>query len=48
MLVRDMQPSAWIERACAMVTRNRTRAEWMQYFPSEDYRATCPQRPLEP
>lgn len=33
--------------ACRRLPRNFTRAEWVQYFPNEEYRATCPNLPLE-
>lgn len=34
--------------ACRRLPRNFTRAEWAQYFPNEDYRATCSNLPIEP
>jgi len=34
--------------ACRRLPRNFTLAEWVQYFPDEEYRATCPNLPLEP
>ncbi len=37
-----------LEQTCQRAGRNFTRAEWAQYFPGEEYRATCPQWPLEP
>jgi len=44
----DLNPQSWIEKTCQRANRNFTRAEWAQYFPGEEYRATCPQWPLEP
>jgi len=34
--------------ACRRLPRNFTLAEWVQYFPGEEYRATCPNLPIEP
>ena len=44
----DVDPLSWIEKTCQRVGRNLTRAEWAQYFPDENYRATCPEWPWEP
>ena len=44
----DVNPKSWIENICQRVGRNFTHAEWVQFFPNEVYRATCPQWPLEP
>ncbi|MFZ1040013.1 MAG: WD40 repeat domain-containing protein [Anaerolineales bacterium] len=44
----DVNPESWIENICQQVGRNFTHAEWIQYFPNDEYRATCPQWPLEP
>src|SRR5206468_2834947 len=44
----DLSPQGWIEQSCQRVGRNFTRAEWAQYFPNDEYRATCSQWPLEP
>lgn len=41
-----IDPDAWIAQACHMANRNMTRAEWTQYIPAADYRATCPEFPL--
>jgi WD40 repeat protein len=41
----DVDPAAWRARACDIVGRNFTAAEWAQYFPEETYRSTCPQWP---
>jgi len=43
-----MDPNSWLVRTCERAGRNLTRDEWSQYFPNEEYRATCPQWPLEP
>jgi len=40
-----MNPSDWQHRACDIVYRNLTRAEWRLYFGDEPYRKTCPQHP---
>lgn len=36
---------AWIQKACQRAGRNFTQDEWQQYFPTEEYRITCPQWP---
>jgi len=41
----DLDPVSWVTKACQRVGRNFTRAEWAQYFPSEEYRKTCDQWP---
>ncbi|MFK7847434.1 MAG: hypothetical protein AB8G77_19240 [Rhodothermales bacterium] len=35
-----------VKRACEMIARNFTQAEWDQYFPGEDYKPVCPGRPI--
>jgi WD40 repeat protein len=44
-VLRDVNadPASWIQKTCQRVDRNLTAAEWVQYFPNEEYRATCPQ-----
>ena len=37
-----------IAETCRRLPRNFTQAEWMQYFPDESYRATCPNLQVEP
>jgi WD40 repeat protein len=37
----DLSPDGWAKRACTLVGRNLTRAEWNRYLPDEEYRATC-------
>ena len=44
----DLNPSSWVEKACQRAGRNLTLAEWKQYFPEEEYHATCEQWPSEP
>jgi WD40 repeat protein len=42
----DLDPGVWRRRACAIVGRNLTRAEWKLYLPPDtEYRATCPEWP---
>jgi len=43
----DMDPLSWVKKACQRVGRNFTQTEWAQYFPNEEYRATCLEWPLE-
>jgi WD40 repeat protein len=43
----ELAPEFWVKLACQRAGRNITRSEWMQYFPGENYRATCPQWPVE-
>ncbi len=47
-IIWDINPQSWIEETCQRANRNFTRAEWSKYFTGEEYRATCPQFPLEP
>lgn len=52
----DLDPDSWVEKTCQRAGRNFTREEWTQYFPNENYRATCsdltpslvPSSPLSP
>jgi hypothetical protein len=38
----DVDPTSWRRRACAIVGRNLTRAQWKLYMPpGTRYRATC-------
>lgn len=41
----DMESGTWIEKACRRAGKNFTQAEWIQYFPGEEYRLSCPQWP---
>ena len=43
----DLDPQNWITLTCQRIGRNFLREEWAQYFPNEEYKATCPQWPLE-
>ena len=43
-----METNTLLEMACTSAGRNLTRAEWTQYGFTENYRATCPQWPIEP
>jgi WD40 repeat protein/transcriptional regulator with XRE-family HTH domain len=45
MIIWDLDPVSWIQKACQIAGRNFTREEWTQYFPDEAYRTTCPQWP---
>ncbi|MBK8784597.1 MAG: WD40 repeat domain-containing protein [Anaerolineales bacterium] len=44
----NLDPQFWLETNCQRTGRNFTRAEWNLYFPTEEYRKTCEQWPLEP
>jgi WD40 repeat protein len=44
----DVGPDSWRDRACEIVGRNFAYFEWVQYLPNNEYHATCPQWPLEP
>jgi hypothetical protein len=44
----DMSPESWVQKACDMAGRNFTQIEWQQYFPSDAYRVTCPDWPAGP
>ena len=48
LILWDMDPRSWMEKACIRSGRNFSRNEWVQYLPNEEYRATCAQWPLEP
>jgi WD40 repeat protein len=41
----DLDPEHWIEKACQAAGRNFTRLEWKLYLPDEPYLATCPHWP---
>lgn len=41
----DLNLDSLIKKACSIVGRNFTQAEWAQYFPGEPYRKTCDQWP---
>jgi len=37
---------SWINKACDIVNRNMTLAEWQEFFPDKPYYPTCPYLPL--
>jgi len=39
----DVSVESWKARACEIVGRNLTRAEWESFLPGQPYRKTCPQ-----
>ena len=41
----DTDQQSWIEKSCERPGRNFTQEEWVEYFPNEEYRITCPQWP---
>lgn len=41
----DMSSESWLKKTCALAGRNFTQSEWLQYFPGEVYRVTCPEWP---
>jgi tetratricopeptide (TPR) repeat protein len=43
----DLDPQEWIKQSCQRSGSSFTYAEWERYFPNEEYRATCPQWPLD-
>lgn len=46
--VWNLDMSEWPEIACRAAGSNLTRDEWAQWGPrDEDYRAICPQYPIE-
>ncbi len=38
----DTNPASWVVKVCALAGRNLTENEWIQYFPNQLYRPTCP------
>lgn len=44
-IIWDLDPESWIQKACQIAGRNLTQEEWAQYFPDEAYRKTCEQWP---
>ena len=46
-IVWNLDPKYWLEKACKLAGRNFTQSEWAQYLPGQSYRATCPNFPLE-
>jgi WD40 repeat protein len=45
LILWDVNPTSWHDRACKMVGRNFTREEWRRYIPGDDYHSTCPEWP---
>ncbi len=43
----DLDPGRWMDLVCESVHRSFSQAEWVTFFPDEDYQKTCLQRPLE-
>jgi hypothetical protein len=39
--VWDVDPSDWLERACAVAGRSLTPQEWQEFLPDRSYHATC-------
>lgn len=39
----EIDPLLWEQRACQIAGRNFSQAEWMEFFPGEEYRLTCPE-----
>jgi WD40 repeat protein len=46
-IVWNLDPKYWLEKACKIAGRNFTQREWAQYLPGQSYRATCPDLPIE-
>ena len=47
-VIWHLDTDAWFDIACQAAGRNMTRAEWERFGPrNEDYRATCPQWPMD-
>ena len=47
-IMLDVDPASWVEKACAIAGTNFTASEWLQYMPpDEEYRKTCEMWPLE-
>jgi hypothetical protein len=36
-----MEPSVWLDEACAVAGRDLTRAEWARYLPGRPWERTC-------
>jgi WD40 repeat protein len=43
----DLDALSWTEKACWRAGRNFTRAEWLRYFPNEEYRVICAKWPSD-
>jgi WD40 repeat protein len=44
----DVDPESWIDLACEKANRNLRLKEWKTYLGDEEYRPTCPSRPVRP
>jgi hypothetical protein len=44
----DLDPQSWVEKACQRVGRNLTQEEWDQYFPGQEYHKSCSLWPNHP
>jgi len=42
----DLNPESWAERACIVANRNLNWDEWLQSFPERPYRKTCDRLPV--
>jgi hypothetical protein len=46
MMLWDLDPAVWRERACEAAGRNLTQEEWATFLPEDEpYNVTCPQYP---
>ncbi len=41
-LLWDVDPASWLQRACAIAGRNLTRQEWHEFLPERPFQAVCP------
>jgi WD40 repeat protein len=44
LVVWNLAPEHWVDRACELAGRDLTRAEWARYLPDQPYRRTCTDR----
>jgi len=44
-IIWDMDPDSWVNKACLIAGRNFSQPEWKQFFGDEPYHQTCPQFP---
>jgi WD40 repeat protein len=42
-LLWDVAPVSWAERACQIANRQLSRPEWALYLPDNEYRPVCPE-----
>jgi WD40 repeat protein len=45
LILWDVDPTSWQERACRIANRNLTKEEWQRYLGDEPYHLTCPGLP---